>query len=123
MVPAPPDTLARHALHATGTTGAIVADELGLDVVRHRSGPLGGDLQIGAMIAEGGIDLLIFFWDPLEAQPHDSDVKALLRMAVVWNVPVANNEATADLLLLSPLMTGGYVPSVPDHSEYADRAL
>jgi methylglyoxal synthase len=117
------DVLAVHRLHATGTTGSLIADELGLDVVRHRSGPLGGDLQIGAMIAEQGVDLLIFFWDPLEAQPHDPDVKALLRMAVVWNVPVANNPATADLLLLSPLMTGEYVPEIPDHGEYASRPL
>jgi methylglyoxal synthase len=117
------DELARHQLHATGTTGALIAAELGLDVVRHRSGPLGGDLQIGALIADRAVDLLVFFWDPLEAQPHDPDVKALLRIAVVWNVPVANNPATADLLLLSPLMTGEYVPEAPDHSEYVNRNL
>ena len=117
------DELARHELHATGTTGALIADELGLDVVRHRSGPLGGDLQIGALIADRAVDLLVFFWDPLEAQPHDPDVKALLRIAVVWNVPVANNPATADLLLLSPLMTGEYVPEAPDHSAYVNRNL
>src|SRR6478752_7462682 len=93
------------------------------DVVPPRSGPLGGDLQIGALIADGGVDLLVFFWDPLEAQPHDPDVKALLRMAVVWNVPVANNVATADLLLLSPLMSGEYVPDLPDHSGYVNRNL
>lgn len=115
--------LAPHRLHATGTTGALIAEELGLEVVRHRSGPLGGDLQIGALIAERAVDLLVFFWDPLEAQPHDPDVKALLRIAVVWNVPVANNPATADLLLASPLMTGAYRPDLPDHSEYTGRPL
>jgi len=117
------DALRGHELHATGTTGSLIAEDLDLDVVRHRSGPLGGDLQIGALIADGGVDLLVFFWDPLEAQPHDPDVKALLRMAVVWNVPVANNVATADLLLASPLMTGDYVPDVPDHSGYLNREL
>jgi methylglyoxal synthase len=117
------DTLAQHTLHATGTTGKLIRDELDLDVVCHRSGPLGGDLQIGALIADRAVDLLVFYWDPLEAQPHDPDVKALLRIAVVWNVPVANNPATADLLLLSPLMSGDYTPEVPDHSEYANRSL
>jgi methylglyoxal synthase len=117
------DALAQHELHATGTTGALVESRLGLPVVRHLSGPLGGDLQIGALIAEGGVDLLVFFWDPLEAQPHDPDVKALLRAAVLWNVPIANNVATADLILRSPLMTGGYRRAVPDHSGYATRSL
>ena len=117
------DVLARHELHATGTTGRLIAERLGIDVVAHRSGPLGGDLQIGALIADRGVDLLVFFWDPLEAQPHDPDVKALLRIAVVENIPVANNPATADLLLGSPLMTGGYVPAVPDHAVYLNRNL
>lgn len=117
------DQLLNHQLHATGTTGTLIAEELGLEVVRHRSGPLGGDLQIGALIADRAVDLLVFFWDPLEAQPHDPDVKALLRIAVVWNIPVANNAATADLLLASPLMTGEYVPEIPDHSAYTRRNL
>lgn len=105
-------TLIGHDLHATGTTGALLTAELGLPVARFASGPLGGDQQVGAGIVEGRIDFVIFFWDPLEPQPHDVDVKALLRVAVVHNVPIACNRATADFLLSSPLM----------HREY-DRLL
>jgi len=101
-------TLARHELHATGTTGALLSEELGLEVQRFLSGPLGGDQQIGAAIAEGRIDFVIFFWDPLEPHPHDVDVKALLRIAVVYNVPIACNRATADFVLSSPLMEQEY---------------
>ena len=107
------ETLAQHDLYATGTTGGLLVSELDLTVSRFLSGPLGGDQQVGAAIAEGRIDFVVFFWDPLEPQPHDVDVKALLRIAVVYNVPMACNRATADFVLSSPLMATEYqrVPS------------
>jgi len=110
------DALAPHELFATGTTGSLVAEQLGLDVTCFRSGPLGGDQQLGARIADGGIDLLLFFWDPLEPQPHDPDVRALLRIAVVWNVAIACNRTTADYLVTSPLLAGDYEGLRPEYA-------
>ncbi len=110
------DILCRHDLFATGTTGGMLATELDVEITRFQSGPLGGDQQVGASITEGKIDFLIFFWDPLEPHPHDVDVKALLRIAVVYNVPIACNRATADFLISSPLVDEEYQRAVPlDH--------
>ena len=113
--------LAHHELYATGTTGTALERELDLKVNRLQSGPLGGDQQIGAKIVDNEIDFLIFFWDPLKPLPHDPDVKALLRIAVVWNIPVACNRATADFLISSPLMTSGYARTLPDYQAHVDR--
>jgi methylglyoxal synthase len=109
--------LAQHELYATGTTGRLLEQALGVDIQKLQSGPLGGDQQIGAMIAQRELDVLIFFWDPLQPQPHDPDVKALLRIAVVWNIPVACNRASADYLISSPLMAEDYTGFVPVYSE------
>jgi methylglyoxal synthase len=115
------DLLVQHELYATGTTGKLLSEQLDAPVICMQSGPLGGDQQIGARIAEGGIDLLVFFWDPLSPQPHDPDVKALLRIAVVWNIPVACDRATADYVISSPLMREPYQPLQPDYSNHVQR--
>ena len=115
--------LARHELIATGTTGKLLEEKLDQPVKKMLSGPLGGDQQIGSMIAEGRIDILIFFWDPMEAQPHDSDVKALLRLGVAWNILLACDRATADFVLTSPLMLEEYETIIPDYSSYMNRKV
>ncbi|AYD46662.1 MAG TPA: methylglyoxal synthase [Arachidicoccus soli] len=117
------DELIKHNLIATGTTGARIEEKIGVPVQRVMSGPLGGDQQMGAMIATGQIDMVIFFWDPMEAQPHDSDVKALLRLGVVWNIPMACCPATADFILSSPYMQQSYSTEVTDYSGYLNRKI
>ena len=117
------DLLAHHEVYATGTTGETLERQLGLKIHKLQSGPLGGDQQIGAKIVSNEINFLIFFWDPLEPQPHDPDVKALLRMAVVWNIPIACNRASADFMISSPLMEGEYNRLVPDYDEYRMRKV
>jgi methylglyoxal synthase len=113
--------LKAHDLVATGTTGTLLEEQLEVEILKLQTGPLGGDQQLGALIAEGEIDFLVFFWDPLEPQPHDPDVKALLRLAVVWNIPVACNRASADFMISSPLMTSDYERQTPDYGSYVDR--
>jgi len=117
------DLLAHHKVYATGTTGAILERELGFGIHKLQSGPLGGDQQVGAKIADNEIDFLIFFWDPLEPLPHDPDVKALLRMAVVWNIPIACNRASADFIISSPLMDLEYQRLLPDYETYRNRRI
>ncbi len=123
--------LLEHKLICTGTTGHLVENAIltkigkgeSLDIVKLKSGPLGGDQQLGAMIAEGNIDILIFFWDPMQPHPHDVDVKALLRISVLYNVPTACNKSTADFLISSSLMTEKYTPKLTDYSHYIDRTI
>ena len=115
--------LAHHTIYATGTTGGLLEKELGVKVHKFQSGPLGGDQQIGSKIVEGEINFLVFFWDPLEPAPHDPDVKALLRLAMVWNIPVACNRSSADFLISSPLMDVVYPRLVSDYSGYRSRKI
>ena len=117
------DMLSKHELFATGTTGKMLEEKLQTPIHKLFSGPLGGDQQVGAMIAEEKLDFLVFFWDPMEAQPHDSDVKALLRIAVAWNILIANNRTTADFVLTSYLMHQKYHIAVPDYSGYLTRTV
>jgi methylglyoxal synthase len=129
------EILKNHKLTCTGTTGRLVEDTImrkmhnsrngiqSLHITKLKSGPLGGDQQMGAMISEGNIDILIFFWDPMLPQPHEVDVKALLRICVVYNVPTASNRASADFLISSPLFNGIYVPKIKDYSEYLKRTI
>jgi methylglyoxal synthase len=115
--------LTRHELYATGTTGKLLEDTLDVSIRKLLSGPLGGDQQIGALIAEGKIDVIIFFWDPMEALPHDPDIRALLRLGAVWNIPMATTRASADFLLTSPLMHQEYSAILPDYGQYLTRKV
>jgi methylglyoxal synthase len=126
-------TLLEHALVCTGTTGRLVDEAIrakagaalprGFEIKRLKSGPLGGDQQLGALIAEGGVDVVIFFWDPMSPHPHDVDVKALLRIAVLYNVPIACNRSTADFLISSTILGKAYQPVIKDYAAYVERSL
>lgn len=115
--------LIQHVLYATGTTGKLLEQELGVGIHKLQSGPLGGDQQIGALITQREIDLLVFFWDPLQSLPHDPDVRALLRIAVVWNIPIACNRASADYMISSPLLTTSYESFVPEYEPAREEQL
>ena len=115
--------LTKHRLYATGTTGHVLEKQLQLPIEKFISGPLGGDQQIGALLTQQQVDVVIFFWDPFEPMPHDPDVKALLRIAAVWNVPVACNRSSADFILQSPLFNQQYQYSIPDYENYLQERL
>jgi methylglyoxal synthase len=117
------EILAQHHLYATGTTGKIIEEALHLPITKFYSGPLGGDQQIGSLIAEGKIDMLIFYWDPMNAQPHDTDVKALLRLSVTWNILLACDRTTADFIITSPYMNSEYRRIMPDYTDYLTRDI
>ena len=117
------EALSKHELYATGTTGKMVEDIAHTAVVKLMSGPLGGDQQVGSMLAQGILDIMIFFWDPMESQAHDSDVKALLRLGAVWNIPLACDRATADFIITSPFMNTEYDVIMPDYSSYLNRKI
>jgi len=117
------EALSKHELYATGTTGKMVEDIAHTAVAKLMSGPLGGDQQVGSMLAQGLLDIMIFFWDPMESQAHDSDVKALLRLGAVWNIPLACDRATADFIITSPFMNTEYDVIMPDYSTYLNRKI
>jgi methylglyoxal synthase len=117
------DILAQHNLYATGTTGKMIEDALHLPITKFLSGPLGGDQQIGSLIATGEIDMIIFYWDPMNAQPHDTDVKALLRLCVTWNILLACDRTTADFIITSPYMGSEYQRIMPDYTDYLSRDI
>lgn len=117
------EILSGHELYGTGTTGKLIEEEVGLQVNKLRSGPMGGDLQIGSLIADNKIGVVIFFWDPMEAQPHDPDIRALLRICVVWNIPIACDRSTADFIITSPLFQQEYELRMTDYSKYMTRKI